>query len=156
MKLIELTRGMFVKVGNQDFKNLSIHRWRAVKKKSGFYAARTGPRPMMDQIYLHREIMGNPVGKIVDHENRDTLDCRRSNLRICSKSQNAANLKGPYSNSKSGIRGVSWSKNAGKWFASIRVNGKGINIGVFKSKIMAAAAYRAANRKYFGMFGGVA
>lgn len=43
---------------------------------------------------LHRFIMNYPKNKCIDHINRDTLDNRRSNLRIVSKGENSKNRAG--------------------------------------------------------------
>ena len=40
---------------------------------------------------MHRLIMNNPIGLVVDHINNQTLDNRRENLRIVSQSENMAN-----------------------------------------------------------------
>lgn len=43
-------------------------------------------------VKLHRFIVGEeniPKGCVVDHINRDSLDNRLCNLRVCTKSQNA-------------------------------------------------------------------
>jgi len=42
-------------------------------------------------VYLHRLILGLTAGEEADHINRDGLDNRRSNLRVCSRLQNAHN-----------------------------------------------------------------
>ena len=155
MKLIPLTLGQFAKVDDADFKRFGRLQWKAIKKKNGYYAMR---EPYIDGIrfrtYLHRLILGDPLGELVDHKNRNPLDCRKKNLRICNRSQNAANRSGAQPNSKSGIRGVSWGQ-YGKWRAYINVNDRTIALGSFSSAEEASKAYARANRKHFGQFGGV-
>lgn len=56
--------------------------------------------------------------KIPDHNNRNKLDNRKSNLRIVDKSFNAINTDIRISNT-SGVTGVSWNKNANSWRAYI-------------------------------------
>lgn len=56
-------------------------------------------------IGLHRWVMGNPSGLQIDHINRNTLDNRKSNLRIVTCQQNSQN-KGNYKNNKTGIKNV--------------------------------------------------
>ena len=54
---------------------------------------------------IHRLVMGNPKGMQVDHINGDTLDNRKENLRVCTRSQNMQNKK-LHSHSKTGYKGV--------------------------------------------------
>jgi hypothetical protein len=54
---------------------------------------------------IHRLVMGDPRGMCVDHINGDTLDNRKENLRVCTRSQNSQN-KRTNSHSKSGYKGV--------------------------------------------------
>jgi len=58
----------------------------------------------------------------VDHRNGNTLDNRRSNLRICTQSQNMCN-KAKQSNNTSGHVGVSWFRDLSKWRVQVKVNG---------------------------------
>lgn len=67
--------------------------------------------------------MNAKSGELVDHINGDVLDNRRENLRLANKSQNGMN-RGVQSNSKSGIKGVSWHKNYNKWCAQLTFEGK--------------------------------
>lgn len=85
---------------------------------------------------------------VIDHINRNKLDNRRKNLRICTKGINALNSK-LRSDNTSGYRGVSWDKSKGKWFAHIGVNGENTYIGRYKTKIEAIRAYREARKKYY-------
>ena len=54
---------------------------------------------------IHRLVMGNPKEMDVDHINGDTLDNRKENLRVCTRSQNSQN-KRLNSHSQSGYKGV--------------------------------------------------
>ena len=155
MKRIELTRGKFAIVDDKDYEIHGHLRWHAQRDKCNFYAARgietkNGPR----NLRLHRIIAGAKPGQIVDHVNRNSLDNRRINLRICSHAENGRNRTGPQSNSTSGYRGITWNKQVKKWMARIGFNNSRIYLGIFKSLDDAALAYRKANRKYFGKYGG--
>jgi hypothetical protein len=98
---------------------------------------------------LHRWIMQPPQGYEVDHIFHDTLDNRRSMLRVLPKGANQQNCNGARRhNNSSGIRGVTWSKKLNKWVARFRVNGKTYHIGVFVDLAEAERAITAARAKY--------
>jgi len=92
-----------------------------------------------------------PKGLLIDHENGNPWDNRISNLRLATNAQNLRNV-GPTRRNTSGIRGVSWSRDKRKWYASIRVNGKTMNLGCFVSKGMAAVTRAKAALRYHGEF----
>lgn len=100
---------------------------------------------------MHRYLMGDPTGLEVDHINLDTLDNRRSNLRVATRSQNAANRR-RQSNNSSGYKGVSWNKERKKWHAYICVGRKHITLGRFNSIVQAARAYNDAALTFFGEY----
>lgn len=102
-------------------------------------------------LYLSRIIMSAPGGSNVDHINGDTLDNRRSNLRVCSAAENQQN-SGKYNNNKSGFKGVYWISRDKKWGASISKNGKRHYLGYFPDKKSAAIAYNNAAVEYHGSF----
>lgn len=59
----------------------------------------------------------------VDHIDGNRLNNLIDNLRVATKMHNQWNSKKPKTNT-SGIKGVSWSRVAGKWQTGITVNGK--------------------------------
>lgn len=56
-------------------------------------------------LLLHRHLMQPAAGEVVDHINRNSLDCRRHNMRVCTYAQNAQNLSS-LSKGATGVRGV--------------------------------------------------
>lgn len=100
---------------------------------------------------LHRTIINVSEEKIIDHINHNTLDNRKSNLRICTQNDNAKN-KSKQINNTSGVTGVSWYKKYEKWRVRIQVNNKDILIGYFDDKEEAIKARKEAEIKYFGEF----
>lgn len=103
--------------------------------------------------YLHDFVLGYAASLKfpVDHINRNQLDCRKANLRIGQQCFNAANSPAPKNNT-SGFKGVVWHKAAKKWMARIKVNYKGIYLGLFDDPVEAAIAYNEAAVKHFGEF----
>ena len=156
MKEIKLTQGKIALVDDADFERVSAIDWHARKEykvDGSFYA---GKSMKIDgkwrTVFLHRFILGNvPKGKLVDHIDGNGLNNQRSNLRICNMSENMCNRR-VNKNSTSGLKGVSWSKRAGKWISRIRKNSEIINLGVFTDKFEAHQAYVAACNKYHGEY----
>jgi hypothetical protein len=100
-----------------------------------------------DSIRLHRVIMNPEDNQIVDHKNRDGLDNRRINLRICTKGENNQN-KNIAKNNKSGYRGVSLYKPNGRWIARLMVERKAIHLGYFDTPEEANEAVLAAREAW--------
>lgn len=70
-------------------------------------------------LMMHRKILD--TDQFVDHINHDTLDNRKSNLRIVTKSQNQMN---------SDYKGV-YNRSDGRFMAHIKKHGILLNLGVF-------------------------
>ena len=105
-----------------------------------------------ESVFLHRFILNEyDKNKIPDHINRNILDNRKSNLRIANKSDNAANSKIPKNNT-SGVKGVSWSKQANGWRTYLTKHNHRYELGVFKDKEEAIEARLNAEKEYFGEF----
>lgn len=96
---------------------------------------------------IHRIIMDPPAEMVVDHINRNSLDNRKSNLRIISYSDNHQNL-GTRKDNNSGERGVSWHSRLNKWIARIQIDGKRVSLGAFDNKNEAVSAVRKYRSKF--------
>lgn len=103
---------------------------------------------------LGRLLMDPPADMDVDHINRDPLDNRRANLRVCTRSQNLANRR---SWGKCGYKGVVWmpprpGKGRGKFEARINRDGKKCYVGRAETAEDAARMYDKAAVDYWGEF----
>ena len=136
----------------EDVNKCIGYKWCLTRRENCPYV-RTNPTSFYPAMALHRQVMGIVnISKItLDHINRDTLANRKSNLRVCTQSQNGANQKIP-KNNRSGYKGVYWHKYKKKWVASVRHNFKLIEIGLFINKMEAVAAYRNKAKQLFGEF----
>lgn len=100
-------------------------------------------------IKMHMIIMNyDPTKNVVDHIKHKKYDNRKSELRICSHSQNLLN-KTPYRN-KALVTGVQFENN--KFKAYLRYQGEMVLYKSFKTFEEAVAARKEAEDKYFGEF----
>ncbi len=77
----------------------------------------------------------------IDHRNGIRGDCRFTNLREATRTENKQNENAPHRRSRAGLRGVSWHKAGKGWEARIRCNGTRKHLGVFATKEEAHFAY---------------
>lgn len=131
----------------EDYKWLSKFKWHAVCNEGKFYAYRSANN---HNVSMHRMIMGEPKGKVVDHRDGSRLNNRRSNLRICTPAQNTRNRRGWGRVSK--YKGVYFYRRLNKWKAEISFNHRHIHIGYFIDEIDAARAYDKKAKEFFGEF----
>lgn len=143
-------------VDDADYEALLNYSWIHHKNGNTAYASTRfyGPNDMYFSIDMHRAIMGVTDPKIlVDHADGNGLNNQRSNLRICNRSQNAANhnyTKKEWTTSKH--FGVSWMPKAKRWRAYTTKNKKQISLGLYLREEDAAKAYNDGAIKYHGEF----
>ncbi|WP_082909752.1 hypothetical protein [Brevibacillus brevis] len=85
-------------------------------------------------IFLHRYIFDLPSVEIhIDHIDHNGLNNTRGNLREVNHFENSQNRTGAYSTSKSGQRGVAYSKLHDKYESYININYIKYSLGLFKT-----------------------
>jgi hypothetical protein len=151
-KEIPITKGKITIVDDCDYEYLNQWKWYC---SSVGYAVRDIPCNTNNRkrktILMHREILNTPDGMDTDHINHNTLDNRKCNLRICTRSQNEAN-KGLRRDNTSGIKGISWNKQIKKWHAQMKQNGKLIHVGYFSNIEDAINSYLTEYKEFYGEF----
>jgi len=159
MKLIKLgTKDVYAKVDDEDYEYLSRLKWTSSHKGRNFYAIR---RQYIDErkenglkkatkISMHRVVMKvSDKNILIDHIDGDGLNNQKSNLRIVDYKENRRNSK-KAENASSKYKGVSWLKCRNRWKATIYINGKNKQIGLYKDEIKAAMAYDEFAKTHFG------
>lgn len=131
MRYISLTQGQFAIVDEADFEELSKYKWyfhqgRAVRKPRVVDGRKKG------FVWMHREIVNPGKNKVVDHINGNTLDNRRDNLRVCTRSQNQWN-KTLHTKSVTGVKNIHWNKQKRRYIVRFQKYGKKIDFGQFKA-----------------------
>jgi len=145
MKEIQLSRGMVTLVDDEDYEFLNQWKWSVYQRRNIFYAYRNiYIKNKITCVIMHRLITDAPKGKEVDHIDHDGLNNQKSNLRICTHSQN---LKNRSSSGKSKYLGV--YRQYGKYIMACIAHKR---IGSFKTEVAAARAYDEVAKELYGEF----
>ena len=155
-RFIPLTQGKVAIVDAEDYDRLMEHPWCAHQryKREQFVAVRNsldGENGKSYTILMHCEALRVPRGTLIDHENLNSLDNRKDNLRLATPQQNGRN-RGPQKNNSSGFKGVDKPNHTWRWRARIKSDSGHIHLGYFDTKEEAAQAYRQAADKLHGEF----
>ena len=101
--------------------------------------------------FLHRFIMNYSGELSIDHINRNTLDNRKKNLRICKQQDNMCNLSLRKSN-KFGVSGISWNKKMKKYEVYLSKSNKKHYLGCYENFEEAVKIRLEAEELYYGEF----
>jgi hypothetical protein len=147
-------------VDDEDYDRVNRFRWFAHKGGNGVYAARNMPLPRGKKTtkFLHHEVLGYELerGLVVDHRDHNPLNCRKGNLRLCTKAQNVMN-QGPRRDKRtSKYKGVyklpARPDGKNRWQAVIRFRGKAHYLGCFYDELPAVKIYNVWARRLHGPF----
>lgn len=150
-----------VEIDDEDAERVSRYTWYVsyVRRKGKFSLkyVRTNIRKdngKQTALYLHRFVLQHK--KInekdeIDHIDNNRLNNKKSNLRVCSRSENACNCYISAYNT-TGFKGVSWKKSHNKYEVQIMFHRKAHWIGLFCTKEEAARAYNEAAKQLHGEF----
>lgn len=115
-----------------DVQSIMTYNWRYSK---GYFATDFKKDNKRTTLSLHRYLMKNNLNNynknVIDHINRNKLDNRKCNLRICTQADNVKNRTISNKN-KYDVIGITYINN--KYYAFLSVDGKYINLGYFDKK----------------------
>lgn len=154
-KIILLTRGKVTLVDEQDYESLSKFTWHCTNNGYAARRLRDWEDTENSLVLMHRVILKVPIGKYADHIDMNTLNNRRSNLRICTNSQNMFNSLHKKPNIV-GFKGITIDTRPFRkqltYRVQIYINGKNTTVGYFTDLKLAKQAYLETAKKHHGEF----
>jgi len=142
-------------VDDEDFEALQHYTWRLNPAGYVYRTIWVSGENKNSKVYMHRQVTGCPRGMEVDHINRNRLDNRKENLRLCTRSQNnAANKKrrGGTSQYRGVSRATDPKHHRKPWIAQIQKDGVNKRLGRFETEEEAARRYDEWAQKLYGAF----
>lgn len=146
-RAIPVKGGWFALVDEVDYQWLSSRKWYLNQTGYAIANGRNIAGRCID--FMHTEILSPPDGFVTDHANHCKLDNRRSNLRLCSETENRFNLPLRADNT-TGFKGV--YRRGKRWKAQLTAEGKHYFLGSFPTPEEAARAYDTKAVETFGRF----
>lgn len=138
--------GEEILVSDEDWHMLMKYKWYIGESISSKYPLNNYNKRM--HVVL---IANDDQDKVIHHKNSNTLDNRRENLAIVSRSVNAHQRK-KRKNASSKYFGVCFQKNMNKWTAEVRKERQRYRLGFFSSEHDAARAYNEKVKELFAEF----
>jgi len=153
MKEIPLTKGFVTLVDDTDFERLNQIKWHANINRGKDGTIRYVYAQNSEGQRMHRFILGVTDPAIfVDHEDHNTLNNQRKNLRVADRPKNMRNRVKQVEPVTSKFKGVYWEKIMVKYGKPWRAKIQDTRIGCFVSEETAARAYDAKAVELFGEF----
>ncbi len=163
MKEIKLTKGRVAFVDDEDFEYLNQWKWHYSmgRNENDGYAKRgvNLGNKKTKTIQMHRVVMNlkEGDGKMVDHKDRNKLNCQKNNLRLANRSQNGNNRIPTGASKYLGVSLIRRKKNNSiYWTAHGTLNKKRISLGQFpytkEGEVKAALKYNEFAEKNYGEF----
>ncbi len=158
MQYVKLTQGKQAIVDNEDFLITSSYKYH-YEKRWGYARRKSNAKSKKPNrvIFLHQDIARAKYKNYdssrdkIDHINRDTLDCRRENIRLVNASESCQNRKVFKNKLSSKYRGV-YKRPSGSYWSAIFLKGKHYYLGGFKTESEAALAYNLKAKELYGEF----
>lgn len=141
---VMLASGQHALVDWEDYPLVSLRLW---SLHSGGYAVSWLNK---QRCLMHRLLLRPSPEMDCDHINKNKLDNRRCNLRICTRQQNCAYSQRRKHNKSSVFKGVRRHHN--RFVARGRQNERELHLGSFLTEIEAARAYNRWAKEAFGDF----
>lgn len=144
--------GRYMLVSDKDYPSLKKYKW-YLQMNGKKPRATVAVYPGGEQVKLHPARMILKLGprEQADYIDGDPLNNQRSNIRKGTTFGNAQN-RGLQKNNQSGVTGVYWKPDRGKWQAFIEAYGVRYNLGSYSSKDDAINARKRGEVEYFGKF----
>ncbi len=125
----------------EDLEKVSAHAWYI--DSMGYVATAVNRGNVRMHRFFVRDV---PDGMVIDHINRNKLDNRMENLRVCTQKENVHNST-IRKNNTSGTPGVFFDKKVRRWRTQIYKDGKCRHVGIFDSYDDAVVARKKAENE---------
>ena len=149
----KITYKPLVMLDDADYEFFKNRYLNLIKSRSNYYVVFVYNGKLS---YLHKFLLNPPKGLQVDHIDRNTMNNQRSNLRVCTPSQNSANWVMPRKNGlPKGVHMVyTGRKKTGNIFYQARIMKEGVrkSLGWYKTPQEAMKVYQKKAIKLFGEF----
>jgi hypothetical protein len=146
--MIMYLAGELIAIDEEDYNEVSKHRWYKHTNKKGYVNFQTTKKPT---TLLTSVLFKSKKGFVVDHISGNVFNNLRSNLRLCTRAENNKN-RGLSVVNTSGYVGVTYNKRFSKWQAQIKSNNKNHYLGLFSTPEEASEVYEREAKKLYGTF----